>query len=326
MVLKHWVWLLAWLMALISVPGLAQPGTPGRLIEYDHVAEAGLPEQRLTIWLPPGYDSGTRSYPVLYMHDGQNLFDPAKSAFNKVWAADKAMLVAMATGTVEPHIIVGIWAPGAARYRQYLPRDVYNVVPPTVRAQMDTMAGGEVVSDAYLAWLSGPLKHWVDSTWRTRPGRDDTAIVGSSMGGLMSCYAFLERPDVCGRAGCISSHWPAVDPRSVGAANPALATTWRNWFVSHLGQADGRRVWFDHGTATLDAFYAPYQQEIDAQMAQSGWRKGIDWQSRVYPGAAHEENAWAARLPEVFEWLLERRTHGDDHRTPALPQGSKPGR
>ena len=302
--LQRFVRVLMWLAALAGVPALAQMPDRGRLVEYDHVAAIGLPEQRLTIWLPPGYDDGTERYPVLYMHDAQNLFDPARSGFNKVWAADKAMLAAMATGKVAPHIIVGIWAPGAARYRQYLPHDVYDAAPAGARAQMDAMAGGPVVSDAYLAWIVGPLKQWVDTNWRTRTGRNDTAIAGSSMGGLMSCYAFLERPAVFGRAACISSHWPAIDPRLVGSENPALAKVWDRWFADHLGAADGRRVWFDHGTETLDAAYAPYQQVIDARMAANGWRKGADWESKVYPGAAHEENSWAARLPEILGWLF----------------------
>jgi enterochelin esterase-like enzyme len=96
----------------------------GAFVEYEDVAATGLTEQRLTNWLPPGYDRATRRYPVVYMYDAQNLFDPAKSGFNKIWAADKPLLAVMATGKVEPHIIVGIWAPCAARYRQYLPLDV----------------------------------------------------------------------------------------------------------------------------------------------------------------------------------------------------------
>ena len=312
MLLKRYAGFLALLAAVFAAPAIARGVDQGRLIEYQHVAAAGLPEQRLTIWLPPGYNSPgddhvPRRYPVVYMHDAQNLFDPANSSFNKVWAADKAMLAAMATGKVAPHIIVGIWAPGAARYRQFLPRDIYAAAPHDVRAQMDAMAGGPVVSDAYLAWLAGPLKQWVDASFRTMPGREDTAIVGSSMGGLMSCYAFLWRPDVYGQAGCVSSHWPAIDPRAVGAQNPALAALWDQWFAAHLGAADGRRLWMDHGTETLDAFYAPYQQVVDARLAASGWRRGVDWESRTYPGAAHEENAWAKRLPEIFTWLLAAR-------------------
>ena len=125
------------------------------------------------------------------------------------------------------------------------------------------------------------------------------------MGGLVSCYAFLRRPDTYGRAACLSSHWPAVDPRTVESADQAaLIALWEQWFAAGLGPARGRRLWLDHGTATLDAFYEPYQRAVDRRIASLGWRRGIDWQSRVYPGAPHDETAWSARLPEVLGWLL----------------------
>jgi enterochelin esterase-like enzyme len=297
---------LALLLGLLALSTQLRAEDTGRLIEYERVPAAGLPDQRLTIWLPPGYSFGERRYPVLYMHDGHNLFDVTKSNFNKIWAADRAMLEAVANNNVEPHIIIGIWAPGPNRYRQYLPRSAYDAATGALRMQMDAAANGPVVSDRYLEWIAGPLKTWVDAGFRTRTGRDDTAIVGSSMGGLMSCYAFLERPDVFGRAGCISSHWPAVEPRSVAGGNAALAALWDEWFATRLGAPDGRRVWMDHGTATLDAYYAPYQQVVDARFSAAGWQKGRDWESRVYEGAEHEENAWATRLPEIFGWLLAR--------------------
>jgi predicted alpha/beta superfamily hydrolase len=295
--------------AVLALLGLGAPlhaQDTGRLIEYERIAAAGLPDQRLTIWLPPGYDAGDGRYPVLYMHDGHNLFDVAKSNFNKIWAADTAMLAAMQSGKVEPHIIIGIWAPGADRHRQYLPRSLYGMTSGNLRDQMDAMTQGGVISHHYLDWIAGPLKSWVDVSFRTRSGRDDTAIVGSSMGGLMSCYAILEKPQVFGRAGCVSSHWPAVDPRAIAADDAALKALWDGWFAARLGKPDGRRVWMDHGTATLDAYYAPYQQVVDARFAAAGWQKGRDWESRVYEGAEHEENAWAARLPEIFGWLLAK--------------------
>ncbi len=297
------------LAALAALIGFAMPLAAedrGRFVEYQKVAAEGLPDQRLSIWLPPGYDSGERRYPVLYMHDGHNLFDVKNSNFNKIWAADTAMLAAVRSGKVEPHIIIGIWAPGVDRHRQYLPRSAYDMTAGNLRAQMDAMTPGGVISDHYLAWIAGPLKSWVDASFRTRPGRDDTAIVGSSMGGLMSCYAFLERPQVFGRAGCVSSHWPAVDPRAIVADEAQLRALWDGWFAARLGAPDGRRVWMDHGTATLDQYYAPYQQVVDARFAAAGWQKGRDWESKVYEGAGHEENAWAARLPEVFGWLLAK--------------------
>jgi len=287
----------------LAAPAQAAPVDTGQLLQFEHVSAQGLPEQRLTVWLPPGYDRSKRRYGVVYMHDGHNLFELKYSNFNKVWAADKAMLAAIRKG-IQPRIIVGIWAPGADRYRQYLPKDIYLAASPRLRAQMDKMAGGPIVSDAYLAWLAGPLKNWVDGKFRTLPDRNHTAIAGSSMGGLVSCYAFLRYPATYGQAACVSSHWPAVDPREVGEANPELKALWDQWFADRLGQPKGRRLWLDHGTATLDAFYGPYQLPVDARIAATGWKHGRDWQSKVYRGAEHEENAWAARLPEIFGWLL----------------------
>jgi enterochelin esterase-like enzyme len=297
--------ILAALLLLIGlVPQLAAQDAAahrGRLIEYEQIPAAGLPDQRLTIWLPPGYDADERRYPVLYMHDGHNLFDPAKSNFNKIWAADSAMLAASASGSVEPHIIIGIWAPGPDRYRQYLPRSAYNAASGKLRERMDQTAKGEVVSDAYLAWIAGPLKSWVDASFRTRTGRNDTAIIGSSMGGLMSCYAILERPEVFGRAGCVSSHWPAIIAPAAAREDPAVKALWDEWFAARLGAPAGRRVWLDRGTDKTDSFYA-----VDARFAAAGWVKGRDWESRVYQGTGHDENAWAARLPEIFVWLLAK--------------------
>jgi len=294
------------LLAALLLPGLAaaQEDT-GRRIEYTEVQAAGLPPQRLTIWLPSGYDTAAKRYPVLYMHDGHNLFDLRNSNFNKIWAADKAMLKVMGQG-IEPRIIVGVWAPGKDRFRQYLPRPAYDAASPALKAKMDEMAGGPVISDAYLAWLAGPLKAWVDPSFRTRPGRDDTAIAGSSMGGLMSCYALAARPDVYGQAACVSSHWPAIGPDTVKGFNPDTLAVWTGFFDRTLGAPAGRRVWMDHGTATLDAFYAPYQEPIDAAFVKLGWQRGTDFESRVYAHAEHEENAWAARLPEIFGWLFRR--------------------
>lgn len=135
--------LLALLLTALGGPALARPG--GRLVEVERIAVPGLPDQRLTIWLPPGYDTVRRRYPVVYMHDGHNLFELKNSNFNKIWAADQAMLAAMATGQVEPHIIVGIWAPGNDRYRQYLPRTAWLAASPQLHGRMDALAGGPVM-------------------------------------------------------------------------------------------------------------------------------------------------------------------------------------
>ena len=81
---------------------------------------------------------------------------------------------------------------------------------------------------------------------------------------------------------------------------------WDTWLAARLGDADGRRIWMDHGTATLDQYYAPYQAVVDRRFAAQGWQRGKDWRSEVYEGAPHEENAWAERLPEILSWLLAK--------------------
>ena len=288
-----------------GLPGATQAKSrSGRLLEYGDISAPGLPSQRLTIWLPPDYDASRKQFRVLYMHDAQNLFDPALSNFNKVWAADTAMLGHAQSKGEDPWIIVGIWSPGVDRYRQYLPRPAYDAATGKLREAMDDYAQGAIVSKAYIDWIATSLKPWLDSALRTKPGRDDTAIIGSSMGGLISLYAFLEHSRVFGRAGCVSTHWPAIAPQSVDRTDPELVAIWTGILEEKLGEPNERKLWFDHGTATLDAYYPPYQAAIDRHMQGTGWKRGTDWESRAYPGAEHEENAWARRLPEVFDWVL----------------------
>lgn len=296
---------LAGLCALLLAACASIPPTPlqGSFVEVETIEAAGLPNQRLSIWLPPGYEDSQRRYPVLYMHDGHNLFDVANSNFQKIWAADKAMLQLIEDGSIEPHIIVGIWAPGEDRYRQYLPQFVVEKARGALATDIRRNAVSRpIVSARYLDWIASELKPRIDAQYRTKTGARDTAIVGSSMGGLMSCYAIVERPDVFGRAGCVSSHWPIALPRE--AEHEQAKAIWRDWFAARLGKADGRKVWMDHGTETLDQYYAPYQKVVDGAFVEVGWREGADFRSEVYEGAKHDENAWAERLPEILDWLL----------------------
>lgn len=289
-----------------AVPGAASAERAGsRFLEYRGIEAFPLPDQRLSIWLPPDYDATSKRYRVLYMHDCQNLFDPALSNFNKVWAAGKAMLGHVDETGEDPWIIVGIWSPGADRYRQYMPEPAYNAAGPNLRPRMDAFGNSQpIVSRHYIDWIAGLLKPWVDQHLRTLTGPKETAIIGSSMGGLISLYAFLEHPTIFGRAGCVSTHWPGTAPQTVGEVDAEMLGIWQAMIAKNLGAASGRKLWFDHGDATLDAHYLPYQAAIDAQLEATGWVRGTHWESRFYPGAEHEENAWARRLPEVFRWVL----------------------
>ncbi|GAA4027922.1 alpha/beta hydrolase-fold protein [Sphingomonas rosea] len=295
-------WLLAF-ASLFLVPVTASAATPdnGRFVTYDQPS-ATLGSAKVTIWLPPGYDRDKgRRYPVLYMHDGQNVFDPKRSGFNKVWAADKAALQLIRARKVAPFIIVAVDHPGPARYLRYFPT---RVADPKLLAGIEGFAKGKTQGDDYLAFLADTVKPAVDKAYRTKPTPRYTATAGSSMGGLISLYALGERPDVFGKAAAVSIHWILVDPATSAGLKPVILADWKNWIDNRLGAPRGRKLWMDHGTRTLDASYRPYSEPVEGYLAGAGWARGKDFESKVYEGAEHEENSWARRLPEIFGWLL----------------------
>jgi len=116
--------------------------------------------------------------------------------------------------------------------------------------------------------------------------------MGSSMGGLISAYALCEYPDVFGRAGCVSTHWPAGDGCVV------------DYLGQHLPRPGTHRLYFDYGTATLDATYEPFQQRADAVLKAAGYTAGRDWITRKFPGAEHSEKSWRERVDQPLSFLL----------------------
>ena len=147
-------------------------------------------------------------------------------------------------------------------------------------------------SDAYLAYLTRQLKPAIDARYRTLPGRDDTFVMGSSMGGLISAYAIAEYPEVFGGAACVSTHWPAGDGAAI------------DWLAANLPDPATHQIYFDYGTATLDALYPPLQARMDAAMRTAGWVEGENWVTRRFEGAEHNEAAWAARADIPLTFLL----------------------
>lgn len=295
-------WLLAFCALLFAF--VARAEAQGRFDTFDQPVEGAQPVQ-VTVWLPPGYDRDqSRRYPVLYMHDGQNVFFPKRSSFNKVWAADKAALQLIRTRKVAPFIIVAVDHPGATRFLRYFPS---RVVSPVFRQGIEGFARGKLGGDDYLAFLGDVLKPVIDQRYRTRTHPRYTATAGASMGGLISLYALTERADIFGKAAAVSIHSPLIDPNLL-ASQPEMAAgvkaDWQRYLTTRLGPPGGRKLWMDHGTETLDAHYAPYQAVLDKGVAAAGWNRGKEFETRVYKGTAHEENAWAARLPEVLGWLL----------------------
>lgn len=278
----------------------------GRVVSYESVPSRHVDPRKVSVWLPPGYDAAQGRYGVLYMHDGQNLFDPATAPFGE-WGVDEVLSGMIQRGEVPPTIVVGVWNT-QKRLGEYLPNGLFDALREPTRSGL---AGENVYpaqGDGYVAFLADELKPFIDKTYRTRPDRKSTTVMGSSMGGLISFYAGLKRPDVFGQAGCVSTHWPLGIGHSVPEATRQadILQALGDYVPKVLKPAgkDACRFYFDHGSVGLDAAYAPYQAKVDAIFAAKGYVQGRDILTRSFPGADHNEPAWRARLPVPLKFLL----------------------
>ncbi|WP_198325207.1 alpha/beta hydrolase [Permianibacter aggregans] len=270
-----------------------------------------VPARHIDVWLPKDYPAQA-PYAVLYMHDGQMLFD-ANTTWNKQeWRIDEVASELMQAGKVKPFIVVGIWNAGSARTSEYFPQRAFEMLEPAVRQQMTEyyqkamdLDDDEVVpvySDRYLKFLVEELKPVIEQRYRVSAAQQDTFLMGSSMGGLISMYGLAEYPRVFGGAACLSTHWPGN--MGDGPDNP-VPSAFYSYIEKHFPPPGSNRIYFDHGTETLDASYADRQLEVDRRMKQKAYGEN-DWMTRTFPGADHSEKAWAARVHIPLEFLLKK--------------------
>ncbi len=302
---------IALLALLLASGGLAATETPlpqvatGRIERLADFASAHVPARHIDVWLPAGYPDAA-PYAVLYMHDGQMLFDAQTTWNHQEWRVDEVAGELQASGTLRPFIVVGIWNGGAARAAEYLPQRAFERLDANAQAKHQAGKRGDqpflsapVYSDRYLRFLTEELKPLIDRRFAVDPAPAATAIMGSSMGGLISLYALTEYPRIFGAAACLSTHWPA----SFIFDDPTLPEALLAYLTEKLPNPTQHRLYFDHGTATLDAHYAPWQRRVDAIMTSKGY-SDANWVSRVYADAEHSEQAWSARLQVPLTFLF----------------------
>ena len=265
--------------------------TTGTVKMWQDLYSPQLHNQRdILVHLPPSYAVGERRYPVLYMHDGQNLFDETTSYAGK-WRVDETMSELAAEG-IEA-IVVGSPNAGEQRSREYIPFPDPHTTP--------------VAGDAYAAFIVETVKPLIDRDFRTLPDRTHTGIAGSSLGGLISLYAFFRYPKVFGLAGAFS---PAF-----GAGCELIYP-----FVRNAPIAPGR-IYIDAGTREVvggpmgkgiteaegKALARHYLQSVRRMrdlLGRKGYRKEADLLYVEDKGGTHHESAWAARLPDALRFLL----------------------
>lgn len=216
------------------------------------------------VYLPPDYDRGTQHYPVLYMHDGQNLFDPSISYIGQVWRVDETMTLLNREGL--DAIVVGINHMGDQRMAEYNP-----------------FSQGQR-GQRYVDFVADTLKPIIDRDFRTLRDRASTGVMGSSMGGLISLYAYFYRADVFGFTGAMS---PALWP-----GRSAIYQV-----VQQTGFVPGR-IYLDHGTREGSA------RQMWHLLIELGYRDRHNMLYVVEQGGRHNETAWARRLPNALRFLL----------------------
>jgi predicted alpha/beta superfamily hydrolase len=273
---------------------LQLPSGLGTLTRHEKFPSRLVPPRHVDIWCPPGYADFTGMvYPVIYMHDGQNLFLPEASYGKIPWGMDLAMSGLISAGKTPGAIIVGIWNAGADRWREYLPqRPAETPQGRAFAALYPDRLPAAVYSDLYLRFLVEELKPFVDAHYRALPEQAFTFVMGSSMGGLVSLYAACEYPQVFGGAGCLSTHWLAGEQFMV------------DYLGGNLPKPADHRLYFDFGTRALDADYEPFQRRMDGHLRKAGYAAGRNWLTMKFDGADHSEQSWRERVHVPLEFLL----------------------
>lgn len=240
-----------------------------------------LPDKRdLVVYVPPGYDElPDRHYPVLYMQDGQNLFDPATSFIpGRTWQMREQADDAIEAGEVEPLIVVGIYNTGERRIAEYTPERDWR------------MGGGEAASYGLL--ITQELMPWIAGHYRVQTGREHTGIGGSSLGGLVSLYLGLRHAERFGRLAILSPSVWWHNKSILSYLNERAPEIWerpRLWLDA--GDREGRRALGDVET-------------LNRRLKANGWRPGDTLHFERIRGGTHDEAAWAKRVRPMLRFLF----------------------
>lgn len=280
-------------------------GTIERLADFP---SAFVNPRTVDIWLPYGY-TAAKKYAVLYMHDGQMLFDSATTWNHQSWEVDEVAGKLLAGHQVQDFIVVGIWNDGKNRHANYFPQKAYESLTSEQQAfvSKQLQGAGRVTeafqpnSDAYLKFLVTELKPVIDRKYSVYTDRAHTFVAGSSMGGLISMYAICEYPAVFGGAACLSTHWPGV----FSVENNPIPDAFVSYLNAKLPNPKSHKLYFDYGDQTLDALYPPLQKKVDVVMKAKGYTTA-NWSTRYFPGNDHSEKSWRGRLAIPLEFLLTK--------------------
>lgn len=272
-------------------------------IKHLQVDSEILGTRKISVYLPSSYD-GKKPHQVLYMMDGQMLFDATSTWNGQEWGVDEHMSALQ--GKIAPTIVVGVWNADEKRHSEYFPQAPFESLDQTKKDSLMVLKRGEsplfaedVYSDEFLEFLVEELKPYIDLTFKTLPDASSTFISGSSMGGLIAMYAHCEYPQVFGGSASLSTHWPGIFTMD----NNPVPAAFRQYLIEHIPNPENHRFYFDFGTETLDSLYEDSQLSVDSIFKTKGYTIA-NYQSQKFEGADHSEKAWNDRLSIPLSFLL----------------------
>ncbi|MGL4347263.1 MAG: alpha/beta hydrolase [Chitinophagaceae bacterium] len=288
--------------AQVSIPSV------GKIIHYSNFPSKYIASRNVDIWLPDNYEPNKR-FSILYMHDGQMLFDSTHTWNHQEWGVDEALDSLIKLGKIRNTIVVGIYN-SSNRATDYFPQKPFlqldtftqDTLLKIAKMAYPKMNATTVESDNYLKFIVYELKPFVDSVYRPATDKAHTFIAGSSMGALISWYALCEYPTIFGGAACLSTHWigSMVDTTMKNPIPEKLI----DYLSQHLPKSNTYKIYFDYGTQTLDRFYEAFQKKVDSLL----YHKKMDKQhfkTLKFVGDSHVDAAWRNRIHIPLQFLLK---------------------
>ena len=281
--------------------------TAGTIERIDAFESKFIDERRIDIWLPDNY-SASKKYAVLYMQDGQMLFDSRKTWNKQAWEIAATATKLITEKKIQEFIVVGIWNGGQVRHASYFPQKPYEnltqiekeLVTKNLQEKGRTTDSFVPNSDNYLKFIVRELKLYIDNKYSVYTDSDHTFIGGSSMGGLISIYAICEYPTIFGGSMSMSTHWPGT----FESENNPIPNAFFNYLKNNLPNPKNHKIYFDCGDKTLDAMYPKLQKQVDILMMKKGFT-AKNWITKYFPGDDHSEKSWNRRLNIPLEFLLK---------------------
>lgn len=264
----------AWKDAVTVAPSSPPRSITGDVRLHPRFYSPQLNNRRtIRVWLPPSYaDSSNRRYPVLYCHDGQNIFEPTYSLSGKEWGLDELATELIASGRMDEIIIVGIDNLPDVRTEEYSPAQD---------------------GKAYADFLIHTVKPFIDSSYRTLPDREHTAVMGSSMGGIISFDLVWEHPNIFSRAFCLSPAFLVDRNEIVKRVRKTKSPPEDTFFLIRIG------------TEGLEARLQPAVTKMVKALKKKGWQNGREFDYLIVDGARHSESDWAHQCREFFPLYLK---------------------